>query len=92
MTMDLNSIYDKKLDKEGISINLSTEDYLEFIEDLITDIKQSKDKDSISDLTIYLLALDKKIPVKWEPYLKEFKKNKDPEYLHYLKLKEKFEG
>jgi len=47
-------------------------------------------------LDIYMNALNKEIPVEWVGYYENFseikKRERDPEYAEFVRLKEKFEG
>jgi len=47
-------------------------------------------------LKIYMNALNKEIPVEWSTYFESFidekKKERDPEYAEFIRLREKFEG
>ena len=39
----------------------------------------------------YRMGYDRIFPPAWEKYAKQYKRENDPEYKHYLKLKERFE-
>jgi len=81
------------------------EDYFEFLkylkEEVLSEVAliQTYDNDSARQIQekmeIYFNALNKEIPKEWFKYYESFtaekKKIRDPDYILYLKLKNKFE-
>jgi hypothetical protein len=74
--------------KKSILIDLSYSEYFEFLKYLKEEVINPIPK---KDIELYLMALDKRIPENWGVVLENFKNNQDPEYVEYLRLKNKFE-
>ena len=78
----------ENLENESILIDLQFNEYSDFLNYLKNNLSSPIDK---SQLDIYFMALNKRIPKEWDFLLKEFKLSLDPDYAIYLKLKSKFE-
>ena len=81
--------------------NIDIDDFLEF---LYNEALKKRDnaaqsgsqtdygaKELEAQIDVFTSGLNKVLPVLWEPYLKKYNLENDPDYQTYLRLKEKFE-
>ena len=81
--------------------NIDIDDFLEFLYNEMLKKRYYADqsgshtdggaKELEAQIDVFTSGLNKVLPVLWEPYLKKYNLENDPDYQTYLKLKEKFE-
>jgi len=80
-----------------IKIMLNIPDYIEFMKYLEKEIlEKPKTEEDRHDIEIYMNSIRKELPTKWTQYYDDFveikKREDDPQYQEYRRLKDKYEG
>lgn len=76
---------------------LNIPDYIEFMKYLEKEIlEKPKTEEDRHDIEIYMNSIRKELPTKWTQYYDDFveikKREDDPQYQEYRRLKDKYEG